>query len=303
MNSTQIILIILGVHLVLVIAYLVISTLLRRNRLRGEYLLPVILLPVAGILIILTIETLHAAKLEGMKQVELDEMTLGTDIYWKTLRESKEDTNVVPLEEALAINDVKTRRKLLLDTMFDDPRKYLDLLSVARRNDDPETTHYATTTISKIQSNYQMELQKRSVEHYASPENIPALDAYLEVLQRYIDSGLLDDYLMNRQLVQLHKLLEHKLTLVPHDFTTLLQKLRSEITMRDYPRATETSRELQQHWPEEENTWLETVRLNVEGSDYPGLERTLDAIRHQNIVWSRTGYDQISHWLVAVPEA
>lgn len=298
-QSMIIILAILGLHLLLVLVYLIVFALTKRGHLRKEYIVPVVILPIAGAMLAFLIEYLYFTRREGARRVELEDLTLGEDIYWKTLKQSDENINLVPLEEALTINDVTARRRLLLDTMFDDPRKYLDLLAIARQNEDPETTHYATSSISKIQTSFQLELQKSAVEFQRNPQNYHLLDQYIDIMQRYLDSGLLDDFLLSRQRVLLNELLDKKLTHDPHNRRALTSKIHNLTELGRYAEARQVSLEMQEYWPKDENTWLESLRLAVESRDRGLLTATLESIRKTDLIWSRAGLDQISQWMDA----
>lgn len=297
MDSNRILLIVMVIHVVLVIAYFALFVFTRRSRLRKEYWIPVMLVPIAGIAMAFLIEYLLASHHSADVNVDMAEMTLGTDIYWKNLRQSMEDTNVVPLEEALVINDVRTRRKILLDTMFTDPSKYLNLLAIARQNEDPETTHYATTTISKIQSAFQLELQQTAVAHEANPEDPDILQNHIDVLIRYIDSGLLEDYLLTRQRQLLGTLLDRRLAQDPNNRLALVEKLRNHTILGQFNQAQEVSNHLIANWPDDESTWLESLRFAVESKDSVRLDNLRKTLRGLNIAWSRAGYDQVHQWL------
>ena len=102
--------------------------------------------PIFGPITAITIEALNIWNRQASKPIELEPLTLGDDILWVTLKSFHESGDIVPLEEAILINDVKVRRRFMLETLYTDPLKYLDVLNIAKYNDDVETSHYATTT-------------------------------------------------------------------------------------------------------------------------------------------------------------
>lgn len=292
----NILLIILAIHAVISIVYAVIIF-FGGSYLRKALIIPIIFVPVFGPITGIMIELLNIFGKQGNKPVDLPELTLGEDIYWKTIKEEDGDENIIPLEEALLINDPRTRRKKMLDTLYDNPLKYLDVMLVASHNEDIETSHYATTTISEAQRKYQLQIQRYAVAVEQYPDDIKLLDEYIETLESYIESGLLEDYLLNRQRVIYSKVLINKLAKGGHVKETLIRFLRNSIELNDYPSAVEASDILKRNWPEDEQTWIETFRVCVEGRDEKKLQETIREIRFMNIDWTDQGREQVSLWV------
>ena len=267
---------------------------------RKEYLVPILCIPVFGPLLALTIDLVHIFGQPGSKPLELEALRLEQNVYWNSIEERPEDPSVVPLEEAMLINDRQTRRKVVLDTFRDDSFNYLDVLLLARGNEDTDTTHYATIRITKIHSQFQLALQQCAVEHEREPENLAVLNKYLHLLEEYIASPLPDDLMLRRQQGVYARLLDKKLALVPNDRHTMLRKLRHCITMRDdYAAAVALAEQLKQCWPEDEQNWIESLRLCVEYHDQEGLEATLRQMRSAPVAWTREGRALVGPWLPA----
>jgi hypothetical protein len=139
-------LLIVIVHILLTLAYsaFIFSG---KSHLRKEQIIPIFFVPIFGPITAFVTEMLNILNIQGTKPVELESSSLGDDILWVTLKSFHEKGDIVPLEEAILINDVKVRRRSMLETLYTDPLKYLDILNIAKYNDDVETSHYATTTI------------------------------------------------------------------------------------------------------------------------------------------------------------
>ena len=119
-----------------------------------------------------------------------------------------EADRLVPLEEAFLINEPKKRRELMMDLLRSEPRKHLDLLLLARFNEDPETAHYATATLTEVQRQMQLELQQMQTALLKNPQDAKTRLAYIELLNGYVDSGLLEGQLLERQRRMLGKALD-----------------------------------------------------------------------------------------------
>ncbi|HSL46949.1 MAG TPA: hypothetical protein VK897_26165 [Anaerolineales bacterium] len=265
--------------------------------LRKEYIIPVVLLPVFGPVAALTIELLRILSLHAKTPLPIDLLTPQHDILWKALKSYHENGNIVPLEEAILIDDVKTRRKFMLETLYEDPLKYLDILMLAKNNDDVETSHYATTTISRAQRDFQLAIQKLAVAVENRPEDMAVLDKYIDTLGKYIGSGLLEEHLLRNLRVVYQDVLDRKLTRAKNDKLTLIRKLRNSIELHDYATALKVSNYLREHWPEDEQTWIEAVRVCVEGKDHKRLSEILNGIQNNHINWTKHGKEQVSAWV------
>lgn len=292
--STELLIVV--IHLLAAIicaAYL----LLGKSYIKREHIVPIFLVPVAGPVFALVVEWLNFSGKQGNQELKMFPEYLDGDILWKSLKSFSEDENIVPLEEAMLVNDFTTRRRIMLDALYDDPMKYLEVLLIARHNDDIETTHYATTMISHAEKKFQISLQKYAAEIERDPENMNLLNEYIETLEKYIESDLLEEHLLKNQRINYSKLLDRKLKIVPNEKQTLVKKLRNSIELNDYFSAFEVSQQLKQNWPEDEQTWVEAIRVCVEGKDQKKLEETIDEVKRIKINWTRRGREEATRWL------
>lgn len=290
----EILVIIVHLFLSLIITIFILSG---RSRLRKEQIVPLYLIPIAGIGVVLTIELMMRLGKQGQRNVDMERLTLDDDILWKTLKSSQEKGDLVPLEEAILIDDVKIRRRSMLETLYTDPFKYLDVINVAKYNDDIETSHYATTTIAKAQKDFQLAIQKHALEVERHPNDSQVLDDYIEILRKYIRSGLLEEHLLRNLRIVYAKALDRKLVMCKDDKNALLEKLRNAVELREYATAFDVSQVLRKNWPEDEQTWIETLRVCVEGNDQVQLIDTIDEMRQQTIPWTTEGFQQVSLWI------
>lgn len=286
------------VHVVLVLVY-TIFILLGRSHLRREHLVPLCLIPVFGPFAALIIEFMIMFREQGGRSPDLEYLSLHEDILWTSLRAYREKGDLVPLEEAVLIDEVKARRRFMLDTLYTDPFKYLDVLNIAKYNEDVETSHYATTTISRAQKDLQLAIQKYAAETQKYPEDPKILDAYADILRKYIQSGLVDSVLLKNLRKVYSDVLDRKLTLARNDRDALIEKLRNALELKDYASALDMSELLKKYWPEDEQTWIEGLRVCIEGKDDARLKETVAEIRHREIIWSAQGRELVAPWIKA----
>jgi hypothetical protein len=255
------------------------------------------LVPVFGFISGLAVDFVYLLEKQGDTEIEqmvtLDE----DDILWKPLKKYQESADIVPLEESLLISNTEIRRKMMLDVLYHDPEKYLEVLLLARFNDDGETAHYATTTIAHVQKLFQLELQAAGAKSQENPTDMEKLDKYIDVIERYIDSGLLEEYLLRNQRILYSELLDRKLSFSPNDKDSLIKKERNFIELGQYLPAYEIIEKLIAMWPDDEQVWIEAIRVCVEGRDKENLKEVLDQIKSSKITWTQAGYNLVETWV------
>lgn len=292
-------LILLLFHILLTLAYAVFIY-SGRSHLRKEQILPIFFVPIFGPVTAIVVEMLNIWNKQGSKPVDLEPLTLGNDILWVSLKSFHENADIVPLEEAILINDVKVRRRFMLETLYTDPLKYLDVLNIAKYNDDVETSHYATTTIAKAQKDFQLSIQKLAVEAENRPDDPELLDEYIETLEKYIDSGLLEVHLLKNMRIVYSKVLDQRLSIEKKNKDIIIKKIRNCIALAEFNKAFELGNSLIINWPMDEDSWIESIRICVDGHDGIKLQDLLLNMKDQKINWTRDGREQVGAWMKEV---
>ena len=143
-----------------------------------KYLMvPVLFVPVWGALCVLILHLQVFIKAENSRKIGIEKLQVNEEIYKNNFRLREEnDHDIVPLEEALLINDPEKRRKLIMDILNDDPSKYIELLEKARMNEDVEVVHYAITAMVELSKDYDSKLQTFERTYAAAPEDPVVLD-------------------------------------------------------------------------------------------------------------------------------
>lgn len=274
----------------------VIFILLGRSNHQKEFIPILFFIPFFGVLAALIIDMYYKAEGHNQNPIEIYQLSPGENIYWRPIENRKENINLIPLEEAISLNDTKTRRKLMLESLYDNPSKFIDVLLVARTNDDIETVHYASTTISKIQRDFQIELQKLSVAIEKNPEDIQLLDTYIEVTQDYINSDILEEYLLKRQRLMFKEILDRRIEKAGITKNILFSRIDNNLALKDFQFAYDDCISLLNLWSDDEHVWTKTIQVCVESNDPERLKKVLDKTKKLNIQWSAANRALISTW-------
>ena len=118
---------------------------------RGHMLAVIVLVPLWGPLLVVLLSVCSAVFGEGLKGSALESLRFNDDLHRSmSVPSGEDDSGVVPLEEALIVNDPAYRRRLMLSMLTEEPDAYLAQLQAAKLNDDVEVAHYAATAVAQI---------------------------------------------------------------------------------------------------------------------------------------------------------
>ena len=152
---------------------------IRTHFLKGKrYLMvPVIFIPFFGVLCIGLLQLQFFLKKENSRPIGLEKLRINEEIYKNNVQvREKNDRDIVPLEEALLINEPELRRQLIMNILNDDPSRYMELLEKARLNEDVEVVHYAITAMVELSKDYDSRLQTMERTYAAAPDDPVVLD-------------------------------------------------------------------------------------------------------------------------------
>ena len=223
------------------------------------------------------------------------------DVDWLAHQEEKHRLNIVsrssvdltvPLEEALLINEPHKRRSVMMNILRSDPMRYLDLLMIARYNDDAETAHYATASIMELQRHFQLELQELQLEISKDNSDMATYRKYIELLSRYCGSGLLEGQLLRRQQLLLQSALDTALG-IEMDGALLRIKISNCLALMLAEEAKNTAHTLIRLLPADEHSWLEGMRVYAETHDQEGMRALLKRIQTEQIDFTAAGREHL----------
>lgn len=177
---------------------------------RGHMLAVMVLVPLWGPLLVLLLIARSAVFGADLKDATLESLRINDELRRSILVHDREaDAGVIPLEEALIVNDPADRRRLMLSMLTEEPDAYLAQLQAAKLNDDVEVAHYAATAVAQISKESDLKLQQLERAFKTDPSS-HNLDAYCDFLGAYLDSGLAEGRVAQIQRQQYARLLARR---------------------------------------------------------------------------------------------
>lgn len=275
---------------------LVLWTLIKLGMLqvRGHMLPAMVLVPLWGPLLLVLCARGEAFG-DALEDGTLESLRLNDEIRRGMQVQVREgDAGVVPLEEALIVNDSSDRRRLMLSMLTEDPDAYLAQLQSAKLNDDVEVAHYAATAVAQISKESDLKLQQleRAFKTDPSTEN---LGAYCDYLGEYLASGLAEGRVAQIQRQQYARLLARRCE--RQDGAAL--RIRYATALADVGKLDEAeavTTQLVADEPDEQEAWMLCLRIAVMRRDGEAVQQVIDAIDNQHVYLSAENREKLAFW-------
>ena len=275
----------------------------KQIKVRTPILVAVVCVPVVGILLLLADMWVEKNRKHGIHEIGLEKMKLTDTKYRSILVEQNDNTEiVVPLEEAIAINDAKTRRKLLLDILHKNPEEHIDLLQRARLTDDTELTHYATTTMMEIQGGYEQNIREleKDIKILKEDNRREGLEKALRKLRKelelYINSGLITGNILNIYRRKLDGVFTELLELAPENRNYYLGKLENQMEQGILEGVEERLLNAEKMWPEDEQVYMALVQYYAATYRGEKIQQILAELERKEVYLSSEGKKWFAFW-------
>ena len=262
---------------------------------RGHMLAVMVLVPLWGPLLVALLSVRSAVFGAGLKESTLESLRINDDLHRGMLVPNGEgDAGVVPLEEALIVNDPADRRRLMLSMLTEDPDAYLAQLQAAKLNDDVEVAHYAATAVAQISKESDLKLQQleRAFKTDPSAQN---LNAYCDFLGEYLGSGLAEGRVAQIQRQQYARLLARRCER-EDGFELRVRYATALADAGQIDEAQAVTDQLVVDAPQEQDVWMLCLRLAVMRRDGQAVRSVVEAIDKQHVYLSAANREELAFW-------
>ena len=131
----------------------------------------IFIVPLVGLIYILSSHFLNF--LRRSKNVDMSEVSFSQEREKLILPpDSETEMNYVPIEDAMAVSDTSSLRRLVLDTLRNNARKTISYIRVAMNSKDTEVSHYAASIIMDALSECRSTTQNMIEQMQKNPEDV-----------------------------------------------------------------------------------------------------------------------------------
>ncbi|WP_166704387.1 hypothetical protein [Bacillus albus] len=152
-----------------------------------------LLFPLLGLIVsvIMLLLNIKRSKTDWLQQYS-DYVSFQVDNYEEILESAKQDMDLISFSSGLEIDKPELHKQLIVQLSSSTVSNEGGLLKEAIHHKDPETVHYAATTINLLNERYEKQIGYLNKQFLQHPQNDIAEELVSNYL-RYIESGLLSN--------------------------------------------------------------------------------------------------------------
>lgn len=208
------------------------------------------------------------------------------------------ETNIIPFNDALILNDNKTKRKILIDLLKEQFNKNIDALESALHSDDSETSHYAATAVQYTKR--ELLNQMRAIEAQLDEEenDYSLLATYRDTLKQYIQIEFLDEQTRKKYLYSYLQTLAKLIEIDPlRDSKNFIEKINAAMTLLEHRVARETAEQFLSLFPKEEDAYFSALSVHFHMHNITEFKQIMNQLRSTDIQLSPNRLNQLRFWL------
>ena len=156
---------------------------------------------------------IRRSKTEWLQQYS-EYVSFQVDHYEDILASAKQDMNIISFSSGLELDKPELHKQLIVQLSSSPISNEGGLLKEAIHHKDPETVHYAATTINLLNERYEKQIEYLNKQFLQNPQNEIAKELVSNYL-RYIDSGLLSNQQKEKIIAEFMNFITQSVELFP----------------------------------------------------------------------------------------
>ena len=249
-------------------------------------------------LIILTMALYWIKRSRHNQELDLEEYRYGNPLvgkYQKIEVDETQDTEVVPLEEALLVNDTSVRHELMLTILHKNPADYLSLLQKASKSDDTEVTHYATTAMMEILTEYEKNMQLFE-KRYQTDHGPELLKEYILFCNEFVNAKLLPGNIEQMYRQKLARLISEYFSSQPKKGRTIFICIENDMALGRYEHAWKMLELAKVEYPKDERVYILSTQYYDQMHRYDKIQELVRMAEVQDMILSPRGKEWLAFW-------
>ncbi|MFC0905920.1 hypothetical protein ACFHWD_14685 [Clostridium sp. MT-14] len=287
-----------AVHVLICILFYIINAENYRDKRIYEFLI-VLLIPVFGIAYFIFISIFKRFKSDSEGVISNYSRYIRENIPYNVVRAGTmaDEMNVIPVREALILNDSKIKRKLLIDVIKKNSTENIPILKKALENSDTEVSHYAAVAITEFRNYFINTIQKVSVEYENDKKNVDTLISYINIVKEYIKSGLLDKKSLKKYKYLYSKRLEELLEMYDLEEKYFVDKINCDMELGNYTSAKEYCIKFYEAHSDSDEAYVMQMKLYYVLKDFRNFKRVLDKLKQSSLQFSNKTLNIVRFWI------
>lgn len=205
--------------------------------------------------------------------------------------------DLIPVEEALILNNNSIKRDLIKDVLKKDTYRYRNILLNALMDEDTETSHYAATAITQMKGKLTILIQKFEVEYEKNPKNQENADMFLKSIKDYIESNIVD----SREVIKLKYMYKGLLEEYKQNFEFTVdyfdELIKTCINLKEYKKALEYNYEFKEQFKDNIRPYILLLEIYYYLKDKESFNNVILEIRNSNLKLDNNSLDLLRFWI------
>ena len=221
------------------------------------------------------------------KKVDLADVIFSKERIRVRMRADEErERDIIPLEEAVLVNEKKNLRLVMMNVLREDIQNSLTAITLALDSEDSEASHYAAAVLSDELNKFRIYVQKLWKQIQEEPDRTE----YAEMLLDYVDNVLRQRIFSAYEQCRFVEILNSAAELLyekdPARFTVGRDEevcLRT-LEIKDYDHSGKWCLRMAERFPEELSTYTCRLKLHFAMQDREAFFDALGALKRSNVV-------------------
>lgn len=245
-----------------------------------------VLCPVVGVLFFFVSHLLYLTIFRF--GVNLEDVTFKKDRVETQVKANEEvERNVIPVEEAIAVNDKKSLRTAMMSIIRGETQESLASIALALDAEDSETAHYAASILSDKLNEFRMDVRKMYTEVWKEDSRQTECE---EKLIDYMDNTLKEKVFTNLEQNGFVRMMEETAEILySKDASAMTGKRYEGLCLRlmeigEFESARKWCLRLEKQFPGELCSYTCRLKLYFSLKDRAAFFETLNALKKSDVV-------------------
>ena len=222
------------------------------------------------------------------RKVDLEDVVFSKERVRTQLKADEDrERNLVPIEEAIVINDNKSLREVMLNTVKGDIKDFLSAISMALDTEDSESAHYAASILSFELDEFRLEVERLYEEiKEEEPGETGAERKLLDYMNVILKQKVFTDLEQKRYVRMMADVAEtffekNPLEITQEQYENVCLRL---MEIREYEKSEKWCLRLSEQYPDQLSSYTCKLKLYFLIKNREAFFQTLDGLKASDVV-------------------
>ena len=222
------------------------------------------------------------------RKVDLEDVVFSKERVRTQLKADEDrERNLVPIEEAIVINDNKSLREVMLNTVKGDIKDFLSAISMALDTEDSESAHYAASILSFELDEFRLEVERLYEQiKEEEPGETGAERKLLDYMNVILKQKVFTDLEQKRYVRMMADVAEtffekNPLEITQEQYENVCLRL---MEIREYEKSEKWCLRLSEQYPDQLSSYTCKLKLYFVIKNREAFFQTLDGLKASDVV-------------------